>query len=211
MGDGKAVMTNKRLILLVVLAWVVMAGVLIVAFLVTSDDVDPIVRHHLGSVVGTAKEIYPTTEKLALDWRPDAVLVGVTAGWRDATLETLRQPPAWSFQYYSPGQQQVFLVAVVEGEAQGLREMLVPYPLPAIPIDGWSVDSQRAVEIWLDSGGARFLERHPADAELRLQLRVADTSKDGTPRLLWTVMGIVFETNQVETLQIDAATGGLVR
>ena len=204
-------MTDKRLILLVVLAWVVMAGVLVVAFLVTSDDVDPVVRHDLGPVAGTAKEIYPTTEELALDWRPDAVLVGVTAGWRDATLETLRQPPTWSFQYYSPGRQEVFIVAVVGGEAQGLREMLVPYPLPAIPVDQWSVDSQRAVEFWLDSGGARFLERHPADAELRLQLRVAATSKDGTPRLLWTVMGIVFETNQVETLQIDAATGELVR
>jgi hypothetical protein len=205
------VMTGRKLILFVVLAWIVVAGVLVVAFLVTSGDVDPVVRHDLGPIAETAKKIYPATEELALDWRPDAVLAGVTAGWRDAALETLRQPPAWSFQYYSPDRQETFLVAVVGGEPQGLREMLVPYPLPAIPIDQWSVDSQQAVEMWLDSGGARFLERHPTDAELRLQLRLEETSKGGTSRLLWTVMGIVFETNQVETLQIDATTGGLVR
>jgi len=204
-------MTNKKLILLVGLAWIVAAAILVLAFLATSNDIAPAVHHDLGPAAETAKKLYPAAEQLALDWRHDAVLVGVIAGWREATLETLRLPPTWSFQFYSPGQQKAFLVVAVQGEPQGLREMLVPYPLPAIPSDKWSVDSQQAVEIWLDSGGARFLERHPTDAELRLQLRVAETGKGGTPRLLWTVMGIVFETNQAETLQIDATTGQLVR
>jgi hypothetical protein len=204
-------MTNKKLILLVVAAWIVVAGILVLALLVISDDVDLPSRHDVGPAAETAKKVYPSAEKLALDWRRDAVLVGVTAGWRDARLETLDEPPTWSFQFYSPGRQEAFLVVVVGGKAQGLREMLVPYPLPAVPVDRWSVDSQRAVEIWLDNGGARFLDRHPTDAELRLQLRVAATNKDGTPQLLWTVMGIVFETNQAETLQIDATTGQLVR
>ena len=205
------IMTNKKLILLVGLAWIVAAAILVLALLATSGDVDPAVHHDLGPAAETAKKLYPAAEQLALDWRHDAVLAGVMAGWREATLATLRLPPTWSFQFYSPGQQKAFLVVAVQGEPQGLREMLVPYPLPAIPADRWSVDSQQAVEIWLDGGGAGFLERQSDDVELRLQLRVAATAKDGTSQLLWTVMGIVFETNQLEILQIDATSGELVR
>lgn len=204
-------MTNKKLILLVGLVWVVVAGVLVLAIVLTSSgNLEPAAHRSLGSVSETARGVYPLTEKLALDWRDDAVLVGITAGWRAATLENLRQPPTWSFQFYSPGQQETYVTVVTQGEARGVRKTLVPYPLPAIPVDEWAVDSSQAVEMWLDNGGARFLEQHPTDAELRLQLRAVATNQDGAPQLVWTVTGIVFETNQVKSVQIDATSGKLV-
>jgi hypothetical protein len=205
-------MTNKKLILLVGLVWVVVAGVLVLALVLTSSgNLEPAAHRSLGSVSETARGVYPLTEKLALDWRDDAVLVGITAGWRAATLENLRQPHTWSFQFYSPGQQETYVTVVTQGEARGVRKMLVPYPLPAIPVDEWAVDSSQAVEMWLDNGGSRFLEQHPTDAELRLQLRAMATNQDGAPQLVWTVTGIVFKTNQVKSVQIDATSGKLVR
>lgn len=204
-------MTNKKLILLIGLVWVVVAGVLVLALVLTSSgNLEPAAHQRLGSVSETARGVYPLTEKLALDWRDDAVLVGITAGWRAATLESLRQPPTWSFQFYSPGQQETYVTVVMQGEAGGVRKTLVPYPLPAIPVDEWAVDSSQVVEMWLDDGGARFLEQHPTDAELRLQLRAVATNQDGAPQLVWTVTGIVFETNQVKSVQIDATSGELV-
>lgn len=204
-------MSNKKLILLVVVAWAVVAGGMLLGFLLlSSDDAEPATRSELGSVAETAKEDYARVEGLAQEWQPDAALVAVTAGWHDATLETLREAPAWSFQFYSPSRQQVYVTTLVEGEAKGVRSMLVPYPLAAIPRDEWAVDIDRALEIWLDNGGAQFLTESPGRVEVRLQLRVTDGDAGESLRLLWTATGFVFETNRFRSVRIDAANGQVV-
>jgi hypothetical protein len=202
--------SNKRLILLVAVAWIVVAGGVLLGFLMlSSDDAEPAARSELGSVAETAKEGYARVEGLAQEWQRDAALAAVTASWHDATLETLRGAPVWSFQFYSPTRQQVYVTTLVEGEAKGVRSTLVPYPLAAIPRDEWAVDTDRALEIWLDNGGAQLLAENPGRVELRLQLRVTDADEGGS-RLLWTVTGFVFETNRFRSLRIDATSGQVI-
>ncbi|MFZ5917087.1 MAG: hypothetical protein ACOYZ7_09155 [Chloroflexota bacterium] len=204
-------MSNKKLIVWVLIGWLVVLGLLALAFvLFGSDDLGAPARHELGTVAETARKVLPATESLASGWQPDAVLVGITASWHDVSPETLRQPPAWSFQFYSAGRRETLITTVLQGQAQTVRTSLAPYPLPAIQPDAWAIDSTQALEVWLDNGGADFLAENPVGAQVRLQLRLYSDRQHESPQLVWTVTGLVFETNRFRMLRIDATSGKVV-
>ena len=128
------------------------------------------------------RSLYERADQAAKEWRSDAGLVSAVASWPFATLDDLSGPVDWTLSFFSPGTQSIDVLNVHPDRITSIREMLSPYPLPAIAIDLWQVDSHEALNAWLNGGGGDFLRSHPV-VDVSARLRVEDG------RALWTVIG----------------------
>jgi hypothetical protein len=118
----------------------------------------------------------------AKEWQPDAGLVSVAASWPFATLDDLSSPVDWTFTFYSPGTQRVYVLNVHSEQSMLIRETLSPYPLVVVASDMWQVDSHQALNAWLNGGGGEFLGGYPV-VDVSVRLRVDDG------RAVWAVIG----------------------
>lgn len=146
----------------------------------------------------TARGAYEQAGALARAWQADAVLLSASAIWRKAVVEDLSRPVPWSYQFYSPGTNKLYLVVVRGGQAEKIRESLSPYKLTAADSDQWKVDSHQALSVWLNGGGGVFLQRHPlVDIQARLSVQQGN--------LAWMVSGTdAIGTDGVDVV-VDAA------
>jgi hypothetical protein len=120
-------------------------------------------------------------------------------------LDDLSQPVDWTFQFYSPGTRQLYVVSVSEEQVLPVTGMLSPYKLPAVSMEDWRVDSHGALSAWLSYGGAGFLRRYSVvDVSARLR-----HSKDG--RLEWSVAGVVRDSHTVHLVRVDATSGQVIK
>jgi hypothetical protein len=152
----------------------------------------------------TARRLYPAAEALARAWEPDIQLAGASARWPAATVDRLGDPTDWSFRFYSPARNRLYLVAVSgNGQAVGAEHFQKEAaPPPAISLEAWTVDSPEALARWLDNGGGARLSGS-ASVEVTMQLGVDPAS--GKPA--WTITGLDDGGGQPLALKVDAATG----
>ena len=92
-------------------------------------------------------------------------LVGLSAHWSAATIDTLNQTKIWDFRFFSPERRRIFLVNVtldkeVSGQAHLYKVKGTNKPSIINP-DDWIVDSDEAILTWLNQGGGFFLETFP--------------------------------------------------
>ncbi len=101
----------------------------------------------------SARSLYDLAAQAALEWQPDAGLTSVVASWPFATLDDLSGPVDWTFSFFSPSTQRVYVLNVHPEGITPIRESLSPYPLPVVAADRWQVDSHQALNAWLNGGG----------------------------------------------------------
>lgn len=160
--------------------------------------------HRLPQVPYSARGYYPTADQAARTWQGDAVLASAAADWAFAKLDDFSGAVEWTYQFYSPELQQLYVLSVGEGGAKTIMSTLSPYALPTIAADRWAVDSYEALGTWLDYGGAQFLDSHSVvDVSARLR-----PTADGT--LEWSVVGMVRDQDTQHAVRVDATSGEFV-
>ena len=160
--------------------------------------------HRLPGIPQSARSLYPRADQAARSWQADAQLVSATASWSFARVDDFSQPIDWTFQFYSPGTGQLYVVSVDEAQALPITSQLSPYSLPAVSPEAWRVDSQEGLSTWLNQGGAAFLKAHSVvDVSARLH-----HSADG--RLVWSVVGMVRDSQVFHLVRVDAESGQVI-
>jgi hypothetical protein len=144
----------------------------------------------------------------AQGWAEDAQLVSANANWPGVTaLEQVGQPGQWTYRFYSPAKQRLFIVRVTpEGQVKAI-EHIAPITLPpqTMETSTWLVDSPAALGYWLDLGGAEMLRRNPG-LEVLIQLR----SLGEQPQPVWMVVGSDQRTQDIHVVVVDATEGFIV-
>ena len=158
----------------------------------------------LPAVPHSARGVYPRADQAARTWQGDALLVSATASWPFARIGELDDPVDWTFQFYSPGTRQLYVVNVGETAVAPIVSTLSPYELPTVSMDRWRLDSHEALSTWLNYGGANFLHRYSV-VDVSARLRHAE---DG--RLEWSVVGMVDDSQTFHLVRIDAASGEVI-
>lgn len=153
----------------------------------------------------TARQAFAPAAELAAQWQEDARLAVVSGRW----LALGMQPGGeieWAFQFFSPSTQRLALIVVAGEAARLVRESLSPYTVPTFSAEGWRVDSDQALQAWLDRGGSTVVARRP-DTDLAMKLRVGD---EGGEYPAWTIVGSVAGTESTFIVVVDGSSGALV-
>jgi hypothetical protein len=167
---------------------------------VVAGSVQPVETYLLPATPHSARSLYDRAEQVAKEWQPDAALTSAVASWPFVTQDDLSGPVDWTFSFFSPGTQRIYVLNVYPERIVPLRETLSPYPLPVVALEGWRVDSHQALSAWLNGGGGDFLRSHPVvDVSVRLGL------EDG--RAAWGVAGVDRESGSTFAVRLDAALG----
>lgn len=153
----------------------------------------------------TAKIAYAIAQRGVVDWYADAVLLDASTTWPQGATETdLRTGAAnWGYTFYSPDAGTAALVTVTGDTAKRVSEN--PYSPPASTIadaGAWLLDSQQAVQIFLDNGGAAFM-RDNGTTTMIMQL----TTSNPGGRLEWFVSLFGNENGRSFSMRIDATSG----
>jgi hypothetical protein len=152
----------------------------------------------------TARGLYPQAEAAARAWQADVQLASVATSWPQTAVNLLGNPNTWTFRFYSPSQNRLYLVSVTpDGQVTGTPHFRTQtYPPVAIDFEAWSIDAPDALAAWLDNGGGSFLGQRPG-IEVMAQLSTNETG--GGP--VWTVVGLGETSDEYWVVLVDAITG----
>jgi hypothetical protein len=151
-----------------------------------------------------ARTAFVIAQPEALRWQQDAQLSSAGIVLDDLGPGGVLERDRWTFQFYSPSQQQMAVIRVVDAEAQRLRTALMPNRLPVLSPDQWQIDSTQALQTWWERGGGDFVRKH-ARVSISLKLRL---EPDGT-RPIWIVAGS--SSGQHWVVQLDSSDGTVLQ
>ena len=159
--------------------------------------------YSLPQISQSARNLYPLADQAARSWQKDARLVSASASWLFVKVDDFSEPTNWTFQFFSPRTQKIYVVSAGEDQVTVIRDSLSPYVLPSAPLGEWLLDSNQALTIWLNNGGSGFLAEYPVvNVSAMLQ-----PPEDGG--LEWVVAGTVQDSQAVHRVRIDAQSGTL--
>jgi hypothetical protein len=181
----------------------VIFGVLLFQLQVPEQSAAPPPPAFLLEQEAQARTMLPHAEQEARKWQEDAALSSVGTVWDDLGPGGILKRNRWTFEFYSPAQQQMAVIRVSDGQAKRLRTALLPNDLVAFPLDQWQVASTQALQTWWERGGGDFVNQHPHVA-ISLKLRM---EPKGT-RPLWVVAGS--SSGQHWVVQVDSRDGTVV-
>jgi hypothetical protein len=168
----------------------------------------PIPTHVIPYTQVTGLGQFKPAQAEALAWAEDALLVSASANWPGVTsMEQVGQPGPWTYRFYSPAKQRLFISRVTPDNQVHSIEHVVPVTLPPQTLDTgtWLIDSPAALGYWLDLGGAEMLRTNPG-LELLIQLR----SVGSQPQPVWMVVGSDDRTQDIHIVVVDAGEGFIV-
>ncbi|MCB8985033.1 MAG: hypothetical protein H6659_14470 [Ardenticatenaceae bacterium] len=156
----------------------------------------------------TAKHAYVVAQEAAQAWQSDAVLVSATATWpqglRAADLAAGKE--TWGFIFYSPAINKTAVVSVTEGTAT-LSPRDTERQLSLFDVTSWQRDSAEATEIFLNNGGAGFIEREGITV---YSMTLSMNDSNGNGRVEWLMSMLSTQNGHSLTIRIDAASGELL-
>ncbi len=164
-------------------------------------------------IIQTAFEAYEITKELAHKWDPTATLHGIPATFKmESSVRNPWTGKGWFFLYKVPTNTLEYYIYVDNGKLQGYTEAqpivvgereLKYSPLP--PFDEM-LDSDEAMEVFMQNGGDKYLADHP---QAKLNMELLFTNKFSHP--VWDI----YDFNEVETamesiFRLNALTGELM-
>ncbi|MCB8966147.1 MAG: hypothetical protein H6660_04555 [Ardenticatenaceae bacterium] len=155
----------------------------------------------------TAKIAYAFAQRSVADWYADAVLLDASTTWPQGATETdLRTGIAnWGYTFYSPEAGTATLVTVTGDTSQRISESAYTPPASITDAGAWLLDSQQAVQIFLDNGGGAFM-RDNGITTLIMQLTTSNPSE----RMEWFASLISNENGRSYSMRIDATSGDVL-
>ena len=155
----------------------------------------------------TALKAYDLAEKVAQDWKGDAVPSSASCAWTNPTeAELLEGKMAWGFNFISPSSAEVQTISVFKGRAGALKTDRVEDIPKTLSVVGWKVDSPQAMSIFLDNGGRDFLIAGHPDTNVHMHL----SARADAGRLLWTVSALSATSGTYISVQVDATSSDMV-
>jgi hypothetical protein len=138
----------------------------------------------------TAFTAYPIAEKEALIWNAKALLYQIPPTRQMEQNFGLPPggPPGWFFMFKEGESPVEFYVEIVDGKLYGKTEaqpILVgepKYKLIKLPMDGSLLDSDHALQVYLDDGGKEYTSTHP-DIDFDFQL----IHLEGIKHPIWSI------------------------
>lgn len=200
-------------ILVVLLAIVVIAAATLwlpkrdtppVATLVVTVPVAPTLAFS-GS---TAVFAFAAADTQATTWQTDAQLIEANATWPQGVTrdDILTGSAVWSFIFYSPGQNKVANIQVVDNVSTLLTETTPPTTLSPLNSTSWRVDSPQAIQILLEqAGGDEFLRSQGVSI---LNMNLSAVAESG--QLEWFISLFSSQTGQSLIIRIDATNGEII-
>lgn len=164
----------------------------------------PAQPRQMPAIAQSARGFYLRADQAARSWQEDALLVSATASWPFVKVSDLSAPIDWTFQFFSPGTQYLYVVNLSETESTPIVETFSPYEVQTIAIDRWRIDSPQALGTWLSNGGEDLINRYSV-VDVSARLRFAE---DG--RLIWSVVGVVRDSQTIHLVKVDAESGEVV-
>lgn len=144
------------------------------------------------------RSAYQEALAVALNWQPDAQLVGATTSWQLGSGDVLTlHRSTWAFQFYSPGAQRMHTVTVNPDGAQAGRQQSVKVAPRQVTPD-WDLDSDALLLTFLGHGGQGFFDAHPS-ANFHLSLKGTESG-----RAVWHITAIDPVARQSFVVQVDA-------
>ncbi|MCA9969524.1 MAG: hypothetical protein KC425_04870 [Anaerolineales bacterium] len=155
----------------------------------------------------TARVGFAAAQQALTGWQTDAVLLDATATWpTGATEADVRAGSAtWGYTFYSPGTARVALITVLGDKAQLVSESEYQAPTTPASIGAWVIDSEQAVDIFLNAGGAAFMRDNGVTT---LIMQLTTSSADG--RVIWLASLFGEENGRSFTMRIDATSGDVI-
>ena len=152
---------------------------------------------------------YRLAEAEARAWAGDAQLVSANANWpRVLNQDQVGEPETWTYHFYSPSKEHLFIVNVQpDNRTLGFEHVVrITLPPPLLGTESWVVDSPAALAIWLDNGGADMVRTNPG-LEMIVQLR----HLRDYPNPVWMVIGSDQRTEDIHIIVVDTTEGKVVK
>jgi hypothetical protein len=152
----------------------------------------------------TATDAYLTAKSRAMTWKEDAMLYSASATWSQGAdqQEMLGGVTGWGFTFYSSVASSIALFSVVGDEATLVTEGNVAQQQQPLNASEWKLDSQDALQRFLEEGGTSFME-----AEGVIILTMLLTSNSESSGIEWRVSLFATQTQKTLTMRIDATSG----
>lgn len=154
----------------------------------------------------TAKIGYAIALETAVAWQADAQLSAVNATWPQGTdrQTLLTGETTWNYIFFSPGKGANATIAVTE-DAAALISDAAAAGAPIPDVAAWELDSKDAMPLFMNSGGAEFLER-----EAITTLTMILNSNEENGRLEWFILLFAPANGRALTTKIDATSGQII-
>ncbi|GAB4446842.1 MAG: hypothetical protein Kow0031_29470 [Anaerolineae bacterium] len=167
----------------------------------------PVATYTLTFEGETAKSAYQQALAKAQQWQGDVELVAASAYWPETTLEALTKFDAWDFRFYSPSRRRIYFAVAHPNEPVIGRPHIFKQDTftPLVDPTAWVIDSDEAVEIWVNNGGGPFLETFPGSS---VEVLLHHMPKQDL--LVWDVIGVSQDQSQLFFLSINAGNGNVV-
>lgn len=156
----------------------------------------------------TAVFAFATAANTARTWQADAQLVDASATWPQGVTrdDILTGSTMWNFTFYSPGQNEVANVQVVDNVPTLLGQRAATTALTPLDSTGWQVDSPQAIAILLEEAGGDEFLRTQGVSILHLNLNLVTESG----RIEWLVSLFSSQTEESLIIRVDAASGEII-
>jgi len=156
----------------------------------------------------TAVFAFAAADTQAQTWQTDAQLIEANATWPQGVTrdDILTGSTVWNFTFYSPGQNRVANIQVVDNTPTLITETTPPNTLSPLSSTSWRVDSPEAIRILLEqAGGDEFLRTQGVSI---LNMNLSAVNESG--RLEWFISLFSSQTGQSLTIRLDAANGEVI-
>ncbi|MDA0242654.1 MAG: hypothetical protein OT477_04510 [Chloroflexi bacterium] len=155
----------------------------------------------------TALTAFGRAQNRALTWQSDAALVSASATWPIiSNLEVLLEGREnWTLTFYSPSQQAAVSISVVNETAAMGAPYAVPNPVQPLGPEGLRINSDTAVQTFLNNGGTQFFQ---TEAYTTFFMHLNAVNANG--RLEWTMAAVSQQTGKSLTMILDATTGDIL-
>ncbi len=153
----------------------------------------------------TAQFAYGLAQRTAVSNQPDSVLLTASADWPHGSgLDQLEDgETAWVFSFYSPSTGKTAVYSVADSDVSHITDgTYKPTVLPLINAGSWEIDSNEAMQHFLDEGARSFLQREGVTTTTFIF-----TTDNPDDRIVWDMMMFSAKTGNIFQMQVNATTG----
>lgn len=156
----------------------------------------------------TAVLAFAAANENARAWQADAQLVEARATWPQGVTrdDILTGAAIWDFTFYSPQQNRIASVQVIENVATLVGQNDAQNPVTPLSSTAWQIDSAEAITILLEqAGGDQFLRTQGVSI---LNMNLSTVTQSG--RIEWLISLFSSQTGQSLTIRVDATSGEII-
>ena len=156
----------------------------------------------------TARFAYAAAQQTAVSDYADAVLLTASADWPHGSgLAQLEDgETTWIFSFYSPSTGKTAVYAVADSAVSYITESTYqPTISPLISVGSWEIDSDDAMQRFLDAGARAFIQREGVTTTT-----FTFSTDNPDDYIEWNMIIFSTKTSNAFQLKVNATTGDII-